>query len=142
MLGLGLVFDNSPIEIRYLAFALPWVALAVAPALPRALLALWLGAGALASFGLMVSPMTMQPQGRAAHLAAAWKGAVVALPFGNDGVGVPGPFIAAAPDAMRLLLLRPGEVAPPGAVRVAIRADDASRAVSAIMGCAALVCGP
>ncbi|WP_026440363.1 glycosyltransferase family 39 protein [Acidocella facilis] len=142
LLALGVIFHNTPIEIRYLAFALPWVALAIAPGLPRPLLALWLGLGALASFGLMVSPLTMQPQGRAAHLAAAWPGAVVALPFGNDGVGVPGPFIAAAPDAMRLLLLRPGDVPPPGAVRVAIRADGASRAVSAAMGCAALVCGP
>ena len=142
LLALGLVFRTTPIEIRYLAFALPWVALAIAPALPRALLALWLVAGAAAVAGLMLAPATMQPQGRAAHLAAAYPGALVALPYGNDGVGVPGPFIAAAPDAMRILLLRPGEAVPPGSVRVAIRADDKSRAVVAVMNCPGLVCGP
>ena len=89
----------------------------------------------------MLAPATMQPQGRAARLAAAWPGAVVALPYGNDGVGVPGPFIEAAPDAMRLILLRPGDTVPPGAVRVAIRADQSSREVAAQMGCVRLVCG-
>ncbi|MDE1896171.1 MAG: glycosyltransferase family 39 protein [Rhodospirillales bacterium] len=141
LLALGVVFRNTPIEIRYLAFSLPWVALAIAPVLPRVLLALWLGAGGVAVAGLMLAPATMQPQGRAARLAAAWPGAVVALPFGNDGVGVPGPFIEAAPDAMRILLLRPGDAAPPGSVRVAIKADQSSREVAATMGCAALVCG-
>jgi hypothetical protein len=29
------------------------------------------------------------------------------LPFGNDGVGIPGPFIEAAPDDLRLELLTP-----------------------------------
>ena len=142
LLALGVVFRNTPIEIRYLAFALPWVALAIAPALPRVLLALWLGVGGVAVAGLMLAPATMQPQGRAARLASAYPGAVVALPYGNDGVGVPGPFIAASPDAMRLILLRPGDAVPPGAVRVAIRADQASRAVAATMNCPALVCGP
>ena len=142
LLALGLVFRTTPIEIRYLAFALPWVALAIAPALPRAVLVLWLSVGAAAVAGLMLAPATMQPQGRAAHLAAAYPGALVALPYGNDGVGVPGPFIAAAPDAMRILLLRPGEAVPPGSVRVAIRADDKSRAMAAVMNCPGLVCGP
>ncbi len=142
LLVLGIAFSSTPIEIRYLAFALPWVALAIAPALPRPLLAVWLCAQALAVAGLMLAPSTMQPQGRAARLAAAWPGALVALPYGNDGVGLPGPFIEAAPGSMRILLLRPGDVAPPGSVRVAIRADRESRAVDAQMGCAALVCGP
>jgi hypothetical protein len=142
LLALGLVFGATPIEIRYLAFALPWLALALAPALPPWPRALWLGAQALAVAGLVLAPATMQPQGRAARLAAAWPGAVVALPYGNDGVGVPGPFIAAAPDGMRILLLRPGETPPPGAVRAAIRADAASRAVAAAMDCPGLVCGP
>ncbi|MBU6448569.1 MAG: glycosyltransferase family 39 protein [Rhodospirillales bacterium] len=142
LLALGVVFRNTPIEIRYLAFSLPWVALAIAPALPRVLLALWLVVGAVAVAGLMLAPSTMQPQGRAAHLAAAYPGAVVALAYGNDGVGVPGPFMAAAPDAMRIILLHPGDAVPPGAVRVAIRADEKSREVAAAMHCAALVCGP
>jgi hypothetical protein len=97
---------------------------------------------ALAVAGLLLAPATMQPQGRAARLAAQFPGALAALPYGNDGVGVPGPFIAAAPDAMRLILLHPGDSVPPGAVRVAIRADDKSRAVAAAMNCPGLVCGP
>ena len=142
LLALGVVFRNTPIEIRYLAFALPWVALAVAPALNRVLLALWLGAGAAAVAGLMLAPATMQPQGHAAYMAAAYPGALVALPYGNDGVGVPGPFIEAAPDGMRIILLHPGDEMPPSAVRVAIRADQSSRAVAAAMNCPGLVCGP
>ncbi len=142
LLVLGLLFHTTPVEIRYLAFALPWVALAIAPALPRGLLALLLAVQALAVAGLMLAPATMQPQGRAARLAAQFPGALVALPYGNDGVGVPGPFIAAAPDALRLILLHPGDSVPPGAVRVAIRADDKSRAVAAAMNCPGLVCGP
>lgn len=142
LLALGVAFRNTPIEIRYLAFALPWVALAFAPVLPRLPLGLWLGAQAAAVAGLIFAPATMQPQGRAAHLAAGFPGALVALPYGNDGVGLPGPFIAAAPDAMRLILLRPGDDIPPGAVRVAIQADARSRAVAAAMACPTLVCGP
>lgn len=142
LLALGVLFHNTPIEIRYLAFALPWVALAIAPAVPRQLLAALLAVQVLAVAGLMLAPATMQPQGRAARLAAAFPGAVVALPYGNDGVGVPGPFIAAAPDSMRILLLRPGEALPLGAVRVAIRADKESRDVAVGMGCPGLVCGP
>ncbi|MGE4481342.1 hypothetical protein [Acidocella sp.] len=142
LLALGGVFHNTPIEIRYLALSLPWLALAVAPALPRRLLALLLAVQALAVAGLMLAPATMQPQGRAARLAAAWPRAVVALPYGNDGVGVPGPFIAAAPGDMRILLLRPGVAVPAGAVRVNIGADAQSRAVAARLGCARLVCGP
>ncbi len=142
LLALGVLFRTTPIEIRYLSLALPWVALAVAPALPRGLLAFLLAVQALAIAGLILAPATMQPHRRAAHLAAAWPGAVVALPYGNDGVGIPGAFIAASPGFTRILLLRPGDAPPPGAVRVAIRADQESRAVAAAMNCPGLVCGP
>ncbi len=144
LLLLGVVFNNSPIEIRYLGFAMPWVALLLAPALPRWLLALFLTVQAGAIAGLGLAPATMQPQARAAHLAARYAGALVLLPFGNDGVGVPGPFIAAAPDDMRILLIHPGAKLPdnPDTVRVALRVDEASRAVAARMHCAGLVCGP
>jgi len=134
------VFHNTPIEIRYMAFAMPWVALLLAPALPRLLLGLMLGVQGAAIAGLIFAPMTMQPQGLAARAAAAYPGALVLVPFGNDGVGIPGPFIAAAPDDMRIELLRPGMEMPPGAVLANIQVDDASRAAVAGLGCAALVC--
>ena len=90
----------------------------------------------------------MQPQGAAARAAAALATAdtLVLLPFGNDGVGVPGPFIATAPDALRVLLIgagaggaRSAAVPNPVAASEALRseprlilarvaADDASRA--------------
>jgi hypothetical protein len=140
LLALGTVFHNTPIEIRYMAFAMPWVALLLAPALPRLLLGLMLGVQGAAIAGLIFAPMTMQPQGLAARAAAAYPGALVLVPFGNDGVGIPGPFIAAAPDDMRIELLRPGMEMPPGAVLANIQVDDASRAAVAGLGCAALVC--
>jgi hypothetical protein len=42
LFALGLIFGNTPIEIRYLAFSTPYLALLFAPALPRPLLALML----------------------------------------------------------------------------------------------------
>ena len=35
LLLLGFVFDNAPIELRYLAFATPFIGLLLAAALPR-----------------------------------------------------------------------------------------------------------
>lgn len=141
LLALGVIFHNTPIEIRYLSFGLPFLALAIAPVLPLWLLGLWLGLQAVAVAGMMLAQATMQPQGHAAALASLYPGRVVAVPFGNDGVGVPGPFIAAAADGMRIILLHPGDEIPPNAVRAAIGADEASRNVAARMNCQALVCG-
>jgi hypothetical protein len=132
---LGLIFGNTPIEIRYLAFSTPYLALLLAPALPRFLLALMLGTQAAAILGLALAPATMQPQARAARLAAAYPNAVVELPYGNDGVGIPGPFIAAAPDDMRLELLHPGAIPQAPAVVVTLAVDNESRAVAAEAGC-------
>lgn len=135
LFALGLIFGNTPIEIRYLAFSLPYLALLLAPALPRPLLAGLLAVQACAIIGLAFAPATMQPQAAAARAAARYHGALVLLPFGNDGVGIPGPFIAAAPDAMRLLLLRPGTVPPAQAVAVTLPIDNESRAMAARTGC-------
>jgi len=141
LLALGVVFHNTPIEIRYMAFATPWLALLLAPALPRWLLGLMLAAQAGGIAGLIFAPVTMQPQGLAARAAAAaYPGAVVLVPYGNDGVGIPGAFIAAAPDDMRVELLRPGMAVPQGVVLANIRVDNASRAALAGNGCAALLC--
>ena len=135
LLALGLIFHNTPIEIRYLAFATPWLALLLASALPRWLLATMLCVQALAIVGLAFAAATMQSQGLAARAAAAYPGALVVVPFGNDGVGVPGPFIAAAPDDMRIFLLRPGQAlnvrAERQVVLVTLGVDGASQAASA-----------
>ena len=137
LLALGLVFHNTPIEIRYLGFATPWLALLLAPALPRLLLAAMLGAQTAAIAGLAFAHATMQPQGLAARAVAAYPGALVVVPFGNDGVGVPGPFIAAVPDNMRLLLFRPGQALNVRGERQVVLAtigpDDSSRAASGQM---------
>jgi hypothetical protein len=110
LLALGLLFNNMPIEIRYLAFSLPFLALLLSP-LTRLPFLLLLTAQAAGVLGLCLAPATMQPQALAARQAAAVPAALVLLPYGNDGVGIPGPFIAAAPNIMRIQLLRAG--APP-----------------------------
>ena len=133
LMALGLVFHNTPIEIRYLAFSLPYVALLLAPALSRPLLGLMLAVQAAGIAGLMLAPATMQPQGLAARAAPV--GVLVLVPFGNDGVGIPGPFIAAAPDNLRLFLLRPGAVPPPG-LYAPLAIDNASKTLFATSGCA------
>ncbi|HQT45690.1 MAG TPA: hypothetical protein PLY97_00590 [Acidocella sp.] len=61
--------------------------------------------------------------------------ALILLPFGNDGVGIPGPFIVAAPYTARIELLRPGampKIPPaPQIILATLRADSASRASTA-----------
>jgi hypothetical protein len=144
LFALGIVFHNTPIEIRYLAFSTPFLALLLAPALPRPVLTLMLAVQACAIAGLAFAPATMQPQALAAHAAAAYPGALVLLPAGNDGVGIPGPFIAAAPDDMRIKLIRPGAVPQVQAVVVTLTIDNASRALAAETGCplGVAVCRP
>ena len=139
LFALGLIFGNTPIEIRYLAVSTPFLALLFAQALPRPLLALMLLVQTCAIAGLAFAPATMQPQARAARFAtqaAATYNALVLLPYGNDGVGIPGPFIATAPDNMRILLLHPGTRVPDEpTVLAAVAIDNESRAVVAGSGC-------
>jgi 4-amino-4-deoxy-L-arabinose transferase-like glycosyltransferase len=106
LLALGVIFHNTPIEIRYLAFSLPYLALLLAPALPRALLCPMLAAQTAAIIGLAFAPTTMQPQALAARDINR-PGALILVPFGNDGVGIPGPFIAELPDNARVELIHP-----------------------------------
>ena len=112
LLALGFIFNNTPIEIRYLAFSLPYLALLLAAALPRTLCLIFIIVEACATVGLALAPATMQPQALAARQISylAPPGTLVLLPYGNDGVGIPGPFIAAAPHTMRILLLHPGNM--------------------------------
>lgn len=113
LLALGIVFDNTPIELRYLAFATPFAGLLLAGAiasLPRHtgawVTATVLGVQALGLAGLLTRAETMQPARAAAQAAAAVvAGGVVLLPFGNDGVGIVGAFAQEAPPDLPLLVV-------------------------------------
>jgi hypothetical protein len=157
LLALGMVFDNTPIELRYLAFAVPFVALLLAGALAslphrlcRAALALLLTVQAAAVAGLMTRQETMQPA-RATAIAASHlaENGLVLLPRGNDGVGIVGAFATESPPTERLLVVDRGEpperiVAGIGDARRVVLAllaqDDASRATFPAMRAA--VAGP
>ncbi len=139
LLLLGFVFDNTPIELRYIAFATPFFAVLLAGAfasLPHragiiALSAL-LCVQALSLVGLMTRPETMQPQAQAARAARrlATGGSLVLVPYGNDGVGVLAAFVSESPDTMRIHHVDPGEA--PEAIRAA--ASHASRVVLVLLG--------
>lgn len=140
LLLLGLIFDNTPIEMRYLWLGLPFAGLAFAATLRERPLALTLllAVQGSAIIGLALAPATMQPADRTVRAAArlGLADTLVIVPFGNDGVGIPGPFIAAAPPAMRILVARRAAPSILGAAsafpRVAIariRVDQASRAL-------------
>ena len=125
LLALGAVFNTTPIELRYLAFATPFIGFllaGLAAALPaRAgvfLLCVLLPLQALAIAGLMTRPETMQPQAAAAHEAASLMGAsgISFVPRGNDGVGVVGAFLLESPPGQRV------QVVPPDATAAALRA--------------------
>ncbi len=151
LLALGAAFDNTPIELRYLCFATPFVALLLAGALAPSIAggargglmgpvllstrAAVLTLQVLAIAGLILRPETMQPARAAARSAAALAGSdgVVVLPRGNDGVGVVGPFLAELPDATRVLLVSaedsPGLLRarlPAGPVVLALLGQDAA----------------
>ena len=153
LLVLGVLFNNTPIEVRYLAFSTPFVALLLAGALPPPGRAGLLIVMAASIAGLMLAPQTMQPMRAAARAAAALMGnapgrngpreeGVVLLPRGNDGVGVVGAFAIESPPAQYLLVIAAGET--PEHIRARLRLhrrvalalleqDAASRAASEAM---------
>jgi hypothetical protein len=143
LLGLGAVFDNTPIEIRYLSFSTPFVALLLAGALRAQGAAILLTVQAASIVGLMLAPQTMQPARAAACLTAELvEGGVVLLPRGNDGVGVVGAFAIEAPPSLPLLLIAAADT--PEQIRFRIGAwhrvvlalleqDSASRSASDAM---------
>ncbi len=144
LLALGLAFDNTPIELRYLSFSVPFAALLLAgaldslPATTRVALAVPLIAiQSLALAGMASRIETMQPArdtARAAqHLA---DDTIVLLPRGNDGVGIVGAFAREMPPDTPLLLIEAGTVRARIAKfhRVALAAmeqDDSSRSAVA-----------
>ena len=110
LLLLGFLFDNTPIELRYLSFGLPFVALLAAASVGHRMLALILTTQLAGIAGLMLSPRTMQPAGAAAAAAARLNpNTIVLVPAGNDGVGIVGAFGIEAPPTLSLLLIRPGD---------------------------------
>ncbi len=137
---LGVVFNTTPIELRYLTFGLPFVALSVAESLPivgasrlrgrLVFLTLLLSVQFVSITGLLFSPRTMQPARLAAGEAARLAGdAVVLVPAGNDGVGIVGAFGIEAPPTLPILLIRPDDpisdrVAPYHRVGLALLAED------------------
>ncbi len=151
LLVLGFVFNNTPIELRYIAFATPFFAILLAAcfaSLPRsagfAAIAALLFVQALSIAGLMTRPETMQPQAQAARAARrlAGKGGLALVPYGNDGVGVLGAFVSQSPDALHILAIHPGEnaseiqaaVVPASrVVLVLLGLDEDSRAVLPVM---------
>ena len=154
LLLLGLVFNSTPIELRYLAFATPFVGLLLAGALgslPRRwCLGLgWavLGIQTVALAGMMTRQETMQPARATAAAAAELVGggaalssgiaamprgddAVVLLPRGNDGVGVVGAFVNEAPDGLRLSIAEPTDTVE----NLEARVGGARRVVLALIG--------
>lgn len=146
LLALGLVFDSTPIELRYLAFATPFLGLLLAGALgslPRSA-GRAIGAGvaavqALALAGLLLRPETMQPARATAAAAArlAGRSGLVVLARGNDGVGAVGPFLIEAPPWLHVLVadssgtaaaLRRAAAGYPRVVLAELSVDAASRA--------------
>jgi hypothetical protein len=134
------VFDSTPIELRYLSFGLPFIALMIAwacassPARTRnrfvALLPLVVVIQLAGITGLLFSPRTMQPaRATAVEAARLAHDEVVLLPRGNDGVGIVGAFGIEAPPALPLLLVSPGDpiaarIAPYRRVALAMLAQD------------------
>jgi 4-amino-4-deoxy-L-arabinose transferase-like glycosyltransferase len=143
LLILGAIFNNTPIEVRYLTFSTPFVGLLLAGALGTRAAAGVLIVQAAAIAGLVLAPQTMQPARAAARTAASWvQDGAVLLPRGNDGVGVVGAFAIEAPPGLALLLIP--ALASPEQIRARIRPmhrvvlalleqDAASRAASAAM---------
>jgi len=132
---LGLIFANSPIELRYLAFATPFIALLMASAMPRWLRYTTLCVQATALVGLMTRPETMQPARITAQAATPFlSGSAVLLPRGNDGVGIVGAFANEVPGSTRILVVTPdaspqqirAQVAQFSHVVLAMLAQDAS----------------
>jgi hypothetical protein len=116
LLLMGAASHSIPVEIRYLAFALPPLALLLAASLAslrrpwsRLVLAFVLTVQAASIAGLMTRPETMQPEGAAARAAfrAVGNTGLVLLPRGNDGVGLVAAFLTAAPDGLHVLLVDP-----------------------------------
>lgn len=125
LMTLGLLFGNTPIELRYLAFAAPFAAALIAATAPRPLLLVLLLAQLAGAAGMALHPATQQAYRHALAALPLGEGTLLLVPRGNDGVGIVGAVLAEAPPAQRILLLRQGADPGPylaGARRLALLA--------------------
>jgi hypothetical protein len=115
LLLLGAAFGNTPVELRYLAFAAPFAGGLVAgamAALPRRIgrpaLGLVLAVQLAGAIGMVAHPATRQAYRDALATLAPLLGprTLLLVPHGNDGVGIVGAVLAEAPPRQRILLLR------------------------------------
>ena len=123
VLALGAVFGNTPIELRYIAFAAPFAAALIGggagawartrPGLAAAGLALVLAVEAAGIVGMLLHPATQQPFRNAIAAVAdrLGSGSVLLVPFAEDGVGVTGSLILEAPRGQSMLALRSDDAA-------------------------------
>jgi hypothetical protein len=153
LLLLGEVFDNTPIELRYLSFGLPFVALLVASSMlsrgvarcrrQHLLLAVVVSLQLASIFGLLLSPRTMQPARATAAEAVRLVGdGIVLVPRGNDGVGIVGAFAIEAPPVLPILLVRPFDrIVPVRRVALALLAQD-RESIATVAAMRAIFAGP
>jgi hypothetical protein len=118
LLLLGAAFGNTPVELRYVAFAAPFAAALLAGAaagwrrsLPRLaprVMALLLLLQALGAAGMALHPATRQTYRDALAVLAPQlgPGTLLLVPQGNDGVGIVGAVLAEAPPDQAVLVLR------------------------------------
>jgi hypothetical protein len=138
LLLLGIVFNSMPIELRYLAFATPFIGLLLSGAMAtllrragRTLCTFVLAIQTFSLVGMVTRPETMQPARATAEAAAASVGdGVVLVPHGNDGVGIVGAFAIEAPPTLPLLVV--GKNASPAEIRAL--AGRFPRVVLALLG--------
>lgn len=124
LLLLGAMAGNTPVELRYLAFAAPFAALLLAGA--AGAVALRHPRAALAGFALLLAVQGAGIAGMALHPATrqAYRDAIATLspalgpetlllvPRGNDGVGIVVATLREAPSDQPMLLLRDGVALP------------------------------
>ena len=123
LLLLGAAFANMPVELRYVAFAAPFIAVliagtaaALAGTAPRAAalgLGVFLAVQAAGALGMVLHPASQQPfrPAMAAVAPQLGEGSVLLIPFGNDGVGITGTLLREAPPAQKVLVLRTADAA-------------------------------
>ncbi len=150
LLLLGALAGNTPVELRYLAFAGPFAALllagaagAVAQRHPRAALAglaLLLAVQGAGIAGMALHPATRQAYRDAMAALSPLLGpqTLLLVPRGNDGVGIVVATLREAPADQPMLLLRDGvPVTPPAAYRrlvlLAITDRDGARQADAAL---------
>jgi hypothetical protein len=160
LLLLGAAFGTMPIELRYLAFAAPFVAALLAGAaqswarrLPRtapAAFAVLLVVQAAGTAGMALHPATRQAYRDALAALAPSLGpeALLLVPEGNDGVGIVGAVLAEAARDQPMLVLRLEEIpllhdrAAPYARPVLLGINDRVGNVQAAAARAALAADP